>query len=215
MTQSSKLPILQMPRSEVERRLDDRIAEGKKLSAIRIQNASELGTARKQKSKWADYNRELLKRIINTEDLVNDYDSSDPVVFFGPTSLGEEISDFYSYLERNISKLESIRERLELIPESQTPYVENLNQRGFPSTSLSLQQRSKLLQILCDYFSESDLRTLCFHLGVDYDVLPDIGKNNKARELIVFLERLDRVQELIDEGKKLRPNSKWNFLARD
>jgi Effector-associated domain 7 len=40
-----------------------------------------------------------------------------------------------------------------------------------------------------DRFNDSELRTLCFNLGVDYDVLQGSGKSDKARELIIYLDR--------------------------
>jgi hypothetical protein len=48
-------------------------------------------------------------------------------------------------------------------------------------------QLIKLRKILDERFSESDLRTLCFDLHVDYQSLPGEGKADKARELIQYL----------------------------
>jgi hypothetical protein len=38
---------------------------------------------------------------------------------------------------------------------------------------------------------------------VDYDVLPGDGKADKARELAAYLERRDRIPELIETGQQL------------
>jgi hypothetical protein len=43
--------------------------------------------------------------------------------------------------------------------------------------------RTRLRHILYERFSESDLRTLCFDLGLEYNGLPGDGTANKAREL--------------------------------
>ena len=69
-----------------------------------------------------------------------------------------------------------------------------------------------LHQILIDRFGESDLRTLCFRLRVDYESLPDEGKANKARELIILAERQGRLAELLQIGQDLRPHSVWADL---
>jgi hypothetical protein len=74
---------------------------------------------------------------------------------------------------------------------------------------LTLSYRTQLRQLLSRHFDESELQTLCFDLGVDYDNLPGDGKAEKARELIEYLERRGRIQELIDVGKKLRPDVPW------
>jgi len=69
---------------------------------------------------------------------------------------------------------------------------------------------NKLLQILIARFSESELRTLCFHLEVDHDTLRDGGKDVKARELILRLKQRERIFELVQAGKQLRPDIPWD-----
>ena len=66
-----------------------------------------------------------------------------------------------------------------------------------------------LRQILTDRFDESELRTLCFDLDVDYDALSGGTKADKARELIGYLSRRDRVTELVEIGQRLRPDIPW------
>ncbi len=65
---------------------------------------------------------------------------------------------------------------------------------------------SQLLHLLTERFSESELRTLCFHLGMDYDDLSGEGKAGKARELVAFLKRRQRIPELVAVIKQLRPD---------
>ncbi len=69
--------------------------------------------------------------------------------------------------------------------------------------------RSTLHRHLDEYFSEEELRTLCFDMGVDYEGLPASGKAGKARELIIHLERLKRTPELIKQCRKQRPEISW------
>jgi dihydroneopterin aldolase len=59
------------------------------------------------------------------------------------------------------------------------------------------------------YFNESELRTLCFDLEVDYDNLRHATKADAVRELIGYLERRDRVPELVAVGQQLRPDVSW------
>jgi hypothetical protein len=74
---------------------------------------------------------------------------------------------------------------------------------------MSRKYLSKLRQMLAEYFSEGDLRTLCFDLGMDYDDLPGQGKANKARELVAYLDRRGRIPELVGMCQELRPNVAW------
>jgi tetratricopeptide (TPR) repeat protein len=67
----------------------------------------------------------------------------------------------------------------------------------------------QLRQTLTDRFNEGELRTLCFDLSVDYDSLPGEDKASKARELVAYLQRRDRIRELLETGKRLRPDIPW------
>lgn len=66
-----------------------------------------------------------------------------------------------------------------------------------------------LHRTLSTRFNESELRTLCFYLGIDYDDLPGDGKTDKARELIAYLERHDRMPELVKIVQQLRAEIRW------
>jgi DNA repair exonuclease SbcCD ATPase subunit len=70
-------------------------------------------------------------------------------------------------------------------------------------------ERTKLRQILVDYFSAGELRTLCFDLDVDYASLPGEGTANKARELVAYARRHGRLPELEDMLRRLRPRAPW------
>jgi len=71
----------------------------------------------------------------------------------------------------------------------------------------------RLRQNLAKHFSEEEIRTLCFDMGVDYENLPAIGKENKAREFIVYLERCGRLPELVENCRELRPSSSWPTIS--
>jgi hypothetical protein len=78
-------------------------------------------------------------------------------------------------------------------------------------TDRSLLIRS--FEVLKDRLSESDVRTLCFCLGIEYEDLPGAGRNDKIRELLVYLERRDRLSDLIREGDRTRPDIPWEYLV--
>jgi hypothetical protein len=74
---------------------------------------------------------------------------------------------------------------------------------------------SNLRQVLNERLNESELRDLCFDLGVDYESLSGEGKADKARELVSFLQRRKRIPELIMKGEKQRPDIVWSQLLFD
>ncbi len=76
-------------------------------------------------------------------------------------------------------------------------------------TSYAIKQRGNLRQILTKKFNKSELKNLSFDLSVEYENLPGYTKQGKARELITYLERRDRVPELIQACQQLRPNASW------
>ncbi len=76
------------------------------------------------------------------------------------------------------------------------------------------QYQSRLFQILVNRFDRSELRMLCFHLGIDYkDSLPGESKEDKVLDLIKHLERRHRILELVQAGRQLRPDIAWDDMA--
>jgi hypothetical protein len=68
----------------------------------------------------------------------------------------------------------------------------------------------EMRRILTTRFSDGELRTLCFDLGVDYENLPGQGKADKARELISHLERRQRIAALVAIVRAQRPDIAWD-----
>jgi len=73
-------------------------------------------------------------------------------------------------------------------------------------------QLTQLREILATRFNESELRTLCFDLDVEYDDLPGEGISDKARELVAYLERHGRISELVTIVQQKRPDVSLNGL---
>lgn len=71
----------------------------------------------------------------------------------------------------------------------------------------------QLRQLLTAYYSENELKTLSFDLGLDYEMLSGPTKGDKARELVLHLWRVGRLPELVQLGRETRPNVAWPDLA--
>ncbi|MDT8307302.1 MAG: SIR2 family protein [Anaerolineae bacterium] len=74
---------------------------------------------------------------------------------------------------------------------------------------------ARVREIVADRFDEEELRTLCYDLDVDYDSLAAVGKGGKARELVAYLDRYQRVEELVALGQRQRPDIDWSMSAPD
>jgi hypothetical protein len=69
---------------------------------------------------------------------------------------------------------------------------------------------AELFHWINHHFSTDELADLCRVLHVDYENLPGSGKSMKIRELIIYLERRDKLANLFKAGKQLRPDIAWN-----
>jgi hypothetical protein len=58
-------------------------------------------------------------------------------------------------------------------------------------------------------FNESELGDLCADLQVDYENLPGETKSDHVRELIAYLQRRNRLPELVTRCAQLRPLAQW------
>ena len=114
-----KRPTLRIPRSDAEARIREQVEKGQELLGLQIESIAELDQARAEKQKWSDFNSELLRRIADTDDLVRDYQPSVGIAFLGGrSSFSASVKDYRSDVRRYVTRLESIHDRLELIPEA-------------------------------------------------------------------------------------------------
>ena len=60
-------------------------------------------------------------------------------------------------------------------------------------------------KLLVDRFSKEEIRDLCFDLGVEHENLPGQTRAAKARELLEYSKRRDRMQALDSYLKQNRP----------
>jgi hypothetical protein len=91
--------------------------------------------------------------------------------------------------------------------------AQKLEDYGFSVWKVSRDDHAvKLRRAIAERFDLEELRTLCFDLKIDYDNLPGEGKSNRARELVAFLNRCNRIPDLISYGKQHRPDVVWGDL---
>ena len=122
-------PDLTLSRKEAAEHLLQRVEIGRELEQRDIKSGAELEVAKSDRRKWDDFNLEMLKRIFSTEVLAEEYKYSHThrslSIRPGPVPLSKRVISFKETAGDKISSLESIIERLELIPEPGTvPAVE-------------------------------------------------------------------------------------------
>lgn len=82
-------------------------------------------------------------------------------------------------------------------------------------TSESAQYLTTLHKQIDSYFSFSEVKTLCFELGVDYENIPGDSRSAFIRNLIVSLARQNRLQELVDKVRAERGFVDWQDVPPD
>lgn len=64
-----------------------------------------------------------------------------------------------------------------------------------------------LTQTIWSRFSLSEIKDLCFRLGISHEDIPGSTRRDKARELVLYCERHGRLPELAQRVAELRPKS--------
>lgn len=115
---AEKIPSeLKISKEEAEQKLKERIEKGNELLEKSISNYEEL---EKLFDKWDDFNNELLKRIFTTDEYQNVYMYSESTIcfssFYGEPSYSEKIEKLKKAIRDKNNYLETLIEKLELIP---------------------------------------------------------------------------------------------------
>ena len=66
-----------------------------------------------------------------------------------------------------------------------------------------------MLDLLTRHFNLEELRTLCFELGIPFDELGGQGLRGVSRELLLYVQRRDRLPELLTALTVERPSVAW------
>jgi hypothetical protein len=111
-------PHLTRPRYELESQIQERLDVGRKLLDLSIRSEQDLEQARANRQRWSSFNTELLLRSFDNKSIADDYNWSPSFGMISMNrSLGEKIEDFRESVRDRLNRLQSILERLPLIPE--------------------------------------------------------------------------------------------------
>jgi predicted nucleotide-binding protein len=113
-------PELAMPHAKALEKIQERIGLGMELGRRTVSTIEQVEEKLKDYEKWNDYNKELLNAIFTapnfSQEYSNAYVSTSMRVFGGPPSPMEKLKGRMENVKIKIQTLESILERLELIP---------------------------------------------------------------------------------------------------
>lgn len=110
-------PELRESADSAMRKINERIAKGTEIRARSIQNTEQLEAAQNDYRTWNSYNNELLLRLFSTAKFAEEYSWWGIGSFsMGEPSGQEKLEALGRDIAEKIRRLESIRNRLELIP---------------------------------------------------------------------------------------------------
>ena len=72
-----------------------------------------------------------------------------------------------------------------------------------------LQNRIRLRELMLRYFNKPELESLCFDLGIDRHDLPNATKQELAQEIILYCERRQLTERLLEICRRQRPLAEW------
>lgn len=129
-SKKSPLPNLVVPKEEAHQKILKRIPIGKDILSKKIKSMDDLDEVTKEKSKWSEYNLELLSRLFDNSAIADGYNQWSGFITNINPSFHELVTDFKKSMGSKITHLESILNRLELIPEAiSSPSLKTINNK--------------------------------------------------------------------------------------
>jgi len=175
---------LAVTRDEAKQRLQDRIEKGMELKSKQVNTREAFEELKNNYSKWDSFNSELLRRIFTTDEAAKEYDFWGVMaVSMYEESLGEKIADTYKDIDKKIHRLDSIIERLELIPlASQVAPIDS-------ASPPSAQPRSKRVFVVHghDEVAKTSLEVFLHEIGLEPVVL-----HRQADEGFTVIEKFEK-----------------------
>ncbi len=174
-------PSLVVSRDDAAAKLTDRITRGRELLEREIGSWEQFEAVRKDYSRWSDYNDELIRRLFSNGTFADEYSAFYGAVINTSPSLREDVSDLHHDIREKIGRLESLHERLELIPlEPSVPSRSELRpmESGFATRVFVVHGHDEAAR-------ESTARFL-ERLGIEAIILHE--KPNEGRTIIEKLE---------------------------
>jgi len=169
-------------KDEAAKKIQDRVSKGSTLKEIQIVNAGTLESAQREVDKWDDFNDELLKRLFTSKDLSDEYSGwcGEMTMEFSEPTLQEKASKLYSHIDEKNHRLDSILDRLELIPEISSASKETKS-RSKPASNID---KSKIFVVHGhDDTTKLEIARFIEKMGFEAIILHEQGR---ARQNVVF-----------------------------
>jgi predicted nucleotide-binding protein len=165
--------------------MQERIEKGLELKQRRVDTRDAFEGLSRDYSKWDSFNSELLRRLFTNDELVGEYDFwGGMMVSMREPSLGEKIADVYKDIDKKIHRLDSIIERLELIPLNGAAQSATPTRQAMPT-----QPRTKKVFVVHgrDEVAKTNLEVFLHEIGLEPVVL-----HRQADEGMTIIEKFEK-----------------------
>ncbi|BAU28225.1 putative nucleotide-binding protein with TIR-like domain [Aneurinibacillus soli] len=178
---SRKLPSLNVSREEAANKILKQIEKGKQLGDFSIYGQEDLRKAESEKTKWSNYNYDLLLTLFSDDSIAEEYNYVGPFMIMGDYTFQDEVKDFRKDANEKVERLESILHRLELYTEAiQVDYESDIPQN--PVTS------NRKIFIVHGQDNETKLTVTRFLEKLDFEPVILHEQANQGRTIIEKFE---------------------------
>ena len=186
--QTTPMPLkLIQPRDEAKNRLGERIEKGLELKQRKVDTREAYDLLLKDYQKWDAFNKELLKQLFSTDELAKEYGYFGVMAFaMREPSLGEKIADAFKEIDSKIHRIDSIIERIELIPIDETKVSDSVTPND---NSTEKQPRTKKVFVVHgrDEIAKTSLEVFLHEIGLEPVVL-----HRQADEGMTIIEKFEK-----------------------
>ncbi len=219
--EASQPPRLVEPREVVKEKIQDRINKGVELRDTPINSRQVLDEVERKQKIWNDYNYTLLSGLFNNSLIADEYSASAyyRMAFVGQYTIHDEIKDFSKDIIGKITSLESILERLDIIPEldSTIKTSDIAPVSTVPSTNdvfIVHGQDDGTKETVARFISRFDLNPIILHeqASEGRTIIEKFEGHASTVGYAVILMTPDDVGHLKDKPEQAKPRARQNVI---
>jgi predicted nucleotide-binding protein len=221
VSEKPALPKLVEPREEARNKLIDRIQKGRSLRDQIFHNKTVLEEAESAEKKWSDYNYELLNRLFDNPSIADDYNgpTSSTAFFVGDYTFHQEVKDFQDDIQKKIIRLESILERLDLIPEitASKPSIDSATELAPNDTNdvfIVHGHDEGAKESLARFLTKLDLNPIILHEQANEGrtIIEKFENHASSVGYAIVLITPDDIGYIKDKPEKAKPRARQNVI---
>jgi predicted nucleotide-binding protein len=210
---------LTVKRETATTRLTEQIQKGQILLQIKITSEQQLGLARAERDKWSDFTEELLARMFTNRSLASDFRSAGFGAVYMRPPFGVLVDQFYRDVKNQLTRLESVVGRLELIPELPTVSAPvNAAKQSSPRHSRDIfivhGHDSATRETVCRFLEKLDLRPIVLHEQASrgMTVIEKIEAHSDVEFAVVIMTGDDVGAANIALNEQVKPRARQNVV---